>query len=174
MHSLRQWWTWWFGNKTRQECARCCTRIPGRGCRQGHSRDSERAQLAPVVHLVCVRTQLPPAHLCALIPASRYDSRGVVHALPSPSLGTPQSATVTNMTQTRESDGADVPSSPEDGGNFKRGLQIDMKGLVGDAVGNVSRLMRRRENAPRSDRSVDEHKPRKQRRRPCCVRRVES
>lgn len=32
----------------------------------------------------------------------------------------------------------DVPSSPEDGGNFRRSLQIDMKGLVGDAVGNVS------------------------------------
>jgi hypothetical protein len=33
---------------------------------------------------------------------------------------------------------SDVPSSPEDGGNFRRSLQIDMKGLVGDAVGNVS------------------------------------
>jgi hypothetical protein len=31
-----------------------------------------------------------------------------------------------------------TPSSPEDGGNFRRSLQIDMKGLVGDAVGNVS------------------------------------
>ena len=30
------------------------------------------------------------------------------------------------------------PISPEDGGNFRRSLQIDMKGLVGDAVGNVS------------------------------------
>lgn len=30
------------------------------------------------------------------------------------------------------------PSSPEDGGNFRRSLQIDNKGLVGDAVGNVS------------------------------------
>ncbi|KAF9467004.1 hypothetical protein BDZ94DRAFT_1250295 [Collybia nuda] len=30
------------------------------------------------------------------------------------------------------------PSSPEDGGNFRRSLQIDMKGLVGDAVGNMS------------------------------------
>jgi hypothetical protein len=30
------------------------------------------------------------------------------------------------------------PASPEDGGNFRRSLQIDMKGLVGDAVGNVS------------------------------------
>jgi hypothetical protein len=29
------------------------------------------------------------------------------------------------------------PSSPENG-NFRRSLQIDMKGLVGDAVGNVS------------------------------------
>lgn len=34
------------------------------------------------------------------------------------------------------------PSSPEDGGNFRRSLQIDMKGLVGDAVGNVSILTR--------------------------------
>lgn len=33
---------------------------------------------------------------------------------------------------------ADPPSSPEDGGNFRRSLQIDMKDLVGDAVGNVS------------------------------------
>jgi hypothetical protein len=31
------------------------------------------------------------------------------------------------------------PSSPEEGaGNFHKSLQIDMKGLVGDAVGNVS------------------------------------
>lgn len=30
-------------------------------------------------------------------------------------------------------------SSPEDGGNFRRSLQIDNKGLVGDAVGNVSK-----------------------------------
>ena len=31
-------------------------------------------------------------------------------------------------------------TSPDDGGNFRRSLQIDMKDLVGDAVGNVSRL----------------------------------
>jgi len=30
------------------------------------------------------------------------------------------------------------PSSPEDGGTFRQSLQIDNKGLVGDAVGNVS------------------------------------
>lgn len=29
------------------------------------------------------------------------------------------------------------PASPEDGTNFRRSLEIDMKGLVGDAVGNV-------------------------------------
>lgn len=40
---------------------------------------------------------------------------------------------------TSQSHSTDVPSSPEDGGNFRRSLQIDMKGLVGDAVGNVSR-----------------------------------
>lgn len=28
-------------------------------------------------------------------------------------------------------------SPPDDRGNFKKSLQIDMKGLVGDAVGNV-------------------------------------
>jgi hypothetical protein len=33
------------------------------------------------------------------------------------------------------------PTSPEDGGNFRRSLQIDMKGLVGDAVGNVSSIV---------------------------------
>ncbi len=32
----------------------------------------------------------------------------------------------------------DGVSSPEDRGNFHESLQIDMKGLVGDAVGNVS------------------------------------
>jgi hypothetical protein len=32
------------------------------------------------------------------------------------------------------------PTSPEDGGNFRRNLKIDMKELVGDAVGNVSTL----------------------------------
>ncbi|KAJ8495802.1 hypothetical protein ONZ45_g12696 [Pleurotus djamor] len=31
-----------------------------------------------------------------------------------------------------------LPSSPDDGTNFRRSLQIDMKGLVGDAVGNMS------------------------------------
>jgi len=30
------------------------------------------------------------------------------------------------------------PPSPENGFNFRQSLQIDMKGLVGDAVGNVS------------------------------------
>ncbi|KAG6865819.1 hypothetical protein C0991_011438 [Blastosporella zonata] len=30
------------------------------------------------------------------------------------------------------------PASPEEGSNFQRSLQIDMKGLVGDAVGNMS------------------------------------
>ncbi|KAG1808625.1 uncharacterized protein BJ212DRAFT_1382131 [Suillus subaureus] len=35
-------------------------------------------------------------------------------------------------------------SSPEDGGNFRRNLQIDMKELVGDAVGNVRILLRSR------------------------------
>ncbi|KAF8060765.1 hypothetical protein FPV67DRAFT_1423352 [Lyophyllum atratum] len=30
------------------------------------------------------------------------------------------------------------PASPEDGSNFRRSLQIDMRGLVGDAVGNMS------------------------------------
>ncbi|KAJ3562434.1 hypothetical protein NP233_g9576 [Leucocoprinus birnbaumii] len=30
------------------------------------------------------------------------------------------------------------PASPEDGSNLRRSLQIDMKGLVGDAVGNMS------------------------------------
>ncbi|KAG6844879.1 hypothetical protein H0H87_002824 [Tephrocybe sp. NHM501043] len=30
------------------------------------------------------------------------------------------------------------PGSPEEGTNFRRSLQIDMKGLVGDAVGNMS------------------------------------
>lgn len=34
-------------------------------------------------------------------------------------------------------DGGSIPSSPEDTGNWHRSLQIDMKGLVGDAVGNV-------------------------------------
>ncbi len=29
------------------------------------------------------------------------------------------------------------PPSPEDGTNLKRSLQIGMKGLMGDAVGNV-------------------------------------
>ncbi|KAG6828743.1 hypothetical protein H0H92_006881 [Tricholoma furcatifolium] len=39
------------------------------------------------------------------------------------------------------------PASPEDGSNFRRNLQIDMKGLVGDAVGNTSRAVHYR---PRS------------------------
>jgi hypothetical protein len=33
------------------------------------------------------------------------------------------------------------PSSPEETGNWHRSLQIDMKGLVGDAVGNVRSLV---------------------------------
>ncbi|XP_006457486.1 hypothetical protein AGABI2DRAFT_189013 [Agaricus bisporus var. bisporus H97] len=33
---------------------------------------------------------------------------------------------------------AGEPASPEDGSNLRRSLQIDMKGLVGDAVGNMS------------------------------------
>jgi hypothetical protein len=30
------------------------------------------------------------------------------------------------------------PDSPEDGTNFRRSLEINMKNMVGDAVGNVS------------------------------------
>lgn len=39
----------------------------------------------------------------------------------------------------REATGAELTpsSSPETGGNFQQSLQIDMKSLVGDAVGNV-------------------------------------
>ena len=32
------------------------------------------------------------------------------------------------------------PDSPEDGTNFRRSLEINMKDLVGDAVGNVSSI----------------------------------
>ena len=47
-------------------------------------------------------------------------------------------------------------TSPDDGGNFGRSLQIDMKDLVGDAVGNV-----RRRTLPGAclTRATDEHQP---------------
>lgn len=46
-----------------------------------------------------------------------------------------------NLHNTRDTVNLDSePSSPEDGGTFKRSMQIDNKGLVGDAVGNVSRI----------------------------------
>ena len=45
------------------------------------------------------------------------------------------------MSQVKTGNTSDVPSSPEDGGNFRRNLEIDMKGLIGDAVGNVSLLV---------------------------------
>lgn len=43
-----------------------------------------------------------------------------------------------NMTSAAQPFGE--PVSPDDGGNFRRSLQIDMKDLVGDAVGNVSAM----------------------------------
>lgn len=43
-----------------------------------------------------------------------------------------------SMSSHRQRDMSEEPSSPEDGSNFRRSLQIDMKGLVGSAVGNVS------------------------------------
>ena len=51
---------------------------------------------------------------------------------------------------------SDMPSSPEDGGNFRRSLQIDMKGLVGDAVGNVWR--KHCSLSVHSDFGLDEYK----------------
>lgn len=42
------------------------------------------------------------------------------------------------MSSHRQRDISEEPSSPDDGSNFRRSLQIDMKGLVGSAVGNVS------------------------------------
>ncbi|TCD66873.1 hypothetical protein EIP91_000771 [Steccherinum ochraceum] len=42
------------------------------------------------------------------------------------------------MSTLRQRDISEEPSSPEDGSNFRRSLQIDMKGLVGSAVGNMS------------------------------------
>ena len=39
-----------------------------------------------------------------------------------------------------EADTDDGGEEGEDGGNFRKSLQIDMKGLFGDAVGNVRTL----------------------------------
>ena len=79
------------------------------------------------------------------------------------------------MNQTNTGTASDVPSSPEDGGNFRRNLEIDMKGLIGDAVGNVSRptigrsatvwsLAEGRGIAAHNFMCSDEHKSRKPRR----------
>jgi hypothetical protein len=50
----------------------------------------------------------------------------------------PSEGTSTLSVHTEDVELTFQPSSPEDGGNFRRSLQIDNKGLVGDAVGNVS------------------------------------
>ena len=50
----------------------------------------------------------------------------------SPFAGLPASSTTTIRPDVVE------PSSPEDDTNLKESLYIDMKGLMGDAVGNVS------------------------------------
>jgi len=59
-------------------------------------------------------------------------------------------------------------SSPEDGGNFRRSLQIDMKELVGDAVGNVCSFMSYKRWLSTAI-STDEYQPCGQRHRPCSV-----
>lgn len=54
------------------------------------------------------------------------------------------------------------PSSPEDAGTFKRSMQIDNKGLVGDAVGNVSSCRISRSSGRPESKFIsaeDEHKP---------------
>lgn len=54
------------------------------------------------------------------------------------------------------------PSSPEDAGTFKRSMQIDNKGLVGDAVGNVSSCRISRSSGRPESKLIsaeDEHKP---------------
>lgn len=51
---------------------------------------------------------------------------------------------------------AGEPGSPEDGSNLRRSLQIDMKGLVGDAVGNVSRVP---QSTVMLSEPLDEHQP---------------
>jgi hypothetical protein len=50
----------------------------------------------------------------------------------------PSEGTPTLAVHTEDVSLASQPSSPEDGGTFRQSLQIDNKGLVGDAVGNVS------------------------------------
>ena len=50
----------------------------------------------------------------------------------------PSEGTSTLGVHTEDVEVTSQPSSPEDGGTFRRSLQIDNKGLVGDAVGNVS------------------------------------
>ena len=95
--------------------------------------------LSLVVHLLCAWSQSSPARRHTLKPFDRTGVGLAIHALPRALCPRPLPALATNMTPIRQLDGADVPSSPDDGSNFKRGLQIDMKGLVGDAVGNVGR-----------------------------------
>lgn len=61
----------------------------------------------------------------------------------SVSAGTASYRDVPTLNFTASTSQRSQPStSPEDGGNFRRSLQIDMKDLVGDAVGNVGRLER--------------------------------
>jgi hypothetical protein len=50
----------------------------------------------------------------------------------------PSEGTSTLAVHTEDIGLTSQPSSPEDGGTFRQSLQIDNKGLVGDAVGNVS------------------------------------
>lgn len=52
--------------------------------------------------------------------------------------GTENSSPRIGRVHTRQLDSDAQDSSAPDGGNFRKGLQIDMKDLVGDAVGNVS------------------------------------
>lgn len=51
-------------------------------------------------------------------------------------------------------------SSPDDSGNFRKSLQIDMKGLVGDAVGNVRLISIAWRLRVLTCRILDEYKPR--------------
>lgn len=60
--------------------------------------------------------------------------------------------------------------SPEDDGKFKQSIQIDMKSMVGDSVGNVSASDCFRCIRVRAHGSEDEHKPYKSRHSTCCVR----
>ncbi|KAG6372963.1 hypothetical protein JVT61DRAFT_7009 [Boletus reticuloceps] len=81
--------------------------------------------------------EVPIPSSLSLLSARRPSWAPPLYDLPQDTVASYRDVPTLNFTASA-SQRSQPPTSPDDGGNFRSSLQIDMKDLVGDAVGNMS------------------------------------